>query len=122
MKKLVRNGEKIPSYIGHDSFNCKLIEKGEDKETDDTYSISDPISAPLVVNPPEAPFMPSNHMNDLTVPGSEGVPPESWAIIDGQKEPEIRAIDEKELMNLANSILDLFLGVSSGNNRLQKIG
>jgi hypothetical protein len=76
----------------------------------------------LVVHPPEAPFMPSDYLNEQGVPGSEGVPPENWDIVGGQREPEIRAIDEKELMNLANSILDLFLGVTSGTNRLEKIG
>lgn len=31
MKKLVRNGELVPTYIGNDNFNSKLIIRPEDK-------------------------------------------------------------------------------------------
>jgi hypothetical protein len=36
MKKLIKNGELIPSFIGDDNFNPKLIEKLYKKFDEDT--------------------------------------------------------------------------------------
>jgi hypothetical protein len=57
MKKVVKEGVAVPSYIGNDIFNPKTIEKAEDKYEDDTHSLSDPLSAQIVIKIPEAPSM-----------------------------------------------------------------
>jgi hypothetical protein len=44
MKKLIKGGDLIPSYIGNENFNPKLIIRTEEKVGDeqDTESYNDP--------------------------------------------------------------------------------
>lgn len=42
MKKIVKNNEKAPAYIGGDCFDPAFIEKPEKGEEFETYEISGP--------------------------------------------------------------------------------
>jgi hypothetical protein len=50
MKKMVKNGELVPSYIGNDNFNQKLIIKADKKGGDDeTESFNGSTSNPIII-------------------------------------------------------------------------